>query len=389
MALVITGARLGLFVFYHRGESIVQVQNNWAHAIATQVGVVPISYGPPGVAKTAWHAALAKLGGRKFLQCILRQMMPEDFGGIPTPQFFLIDGVQHQGVKQLLSEPMLRAMHEPTLILLDEFNHAGHDVMGAAQEWINNPPPNCWMAACANPVEQSTAGVELAAPVVNRMCVLEWDVPIDGILAGWESGFMAYPDPIIPLVPSDYLQVNGKYWGEQLMAFRLRYPDMFEDGFPKDPNEACNPWLSYRSMTNCGRLMAACDAVGANKTTRTKLINGTIGRAAGKQFLTHIADMDLPNPEDLLRNPSSLKLPVRFDRTRAILKSVLSAVQGTGADRWEQAFDVLEVAFTQQPEASMAAEGELWRMMPDGHPPKKRNGVAAEMRSLRLDLAKS
>ena len=312
-------------------------------------------------------------------------MMPEDFGGIPSPSIITTaDGKQHPGVRHLLSEPMIRAQHEPTIILLDEFNHAGHDVMGAAQEWINNPPANCWMIACSNPVEQSTAGVELAPPVVNRMCILDWEIPVEAITAGWESGFQSYPDPSFPLVPADYLEIYGKFWGEKLAEFRRQHPDIFDDGFPKDPSEACNPWPSYRSFTNVGMLMAACDAVGANKATRNKLVRGCVGRAAADQWNRFMSEYELPDPETLLADPKSLKLPVRFDRARVVLGMVIDAVEGTTDKRWEQAFDVIEVAFDQCQELAMVAEAKLWSIKPDSYLPKSREGNAKTMRELRL-----
>lgn len=42
-------------------------QTNWAPLIAGQVGVVPLSLGIPGVAKTAFFEALAHTTGRRFI----------------------------------------------------------------------------------------------------------------------------------------------------------------------------------------------------------------------------------------------------------------------------------------------------------------------------------
>lgn len=360
-------------------------QVNWAVAIAMQVGVVPLCYGGPGTAKTAFFRGVARAAKRNFLQCILRQMMPEDLGGIPSPAMLLMsDGKTYQGVKHLLSEPILRAQHEPTVLLFDEFNHAGHDVMGAAQEFINNPPANCWMAACANPVEQSTSGIELAPPVVNRMCVLDWQVPVDGILAGWESGFSAYPEPRIPIVPSDYLDQYGKAWGQKLAEFHQQHRDVFDKGFPENPDEASNPWPSYRSFTNVGKLMAACDAVGASKSTRRKLVRGCVGEAAALQWERFTADMELPDVEGLFANPSSLKLPNRFDRARAIMSMVINYVEDQ-PERWEIAMDLIEHCFDQNQELAMVCESKLWSIKPQGFTPRNRTaGNAKAIRDLRL-----
>ncbi len=361
-------------------------QTNWAHFISMQCGIVPHSLGSPGTAKTALHAALAAQTNRYFVQSILRQKMPEDLGGIPQPEMILTDPVCVKGVRYLLPEEMVIAKHKPSIVLLDELNHAGHDVLGAAQEWINNVPKNCWMAACSNPVEHSTAGQELSLPAINRMVTLEWETPTEVIYSGWQSGFQSYDEFDFPIVPADYLATYGQYWGEKLIQFDREQPDVLENDMPKD--DEIRPYASYRSLTNMGKLMAACDAVGANKGTRSKIVHGTIGRNAGQAFLELIRSETLPDPEDLLKDPKSLQLPARFDRVRAIIQSVISAVKGTNGKRWEQAFDVLEVAFEQNQEAAMAAEGALWKAKPAGHEPVlRKDGAAKAMRDLRLQMA--
>ena len=53
-------------------------QTNWAPLIAGQVGVVPLSLGIPGVAKTAFFEALAQTTGRRFIPYMLDQSLPEE-----------------------------------------------------------------------------------------------------------------------------------------------------------------------------------------------------------------------------------------------------------------------------------------------------------------------
>jgi hypothetical protein len=369
----------------------MRTQLNWAALISMQAGVVPLVSGAPGAAKTAVFRKMAEATNRRFLQVILRQKMPEDLGGVPVPSDIIVTGADLQprtirGVSYLLGEDMLRAQHEPTLMLLDEFNHAGHDVMGAAQEWINNPPVNCWMAACQNPVEQSTSGVELSPPVVNRMCVLQWERPTEARRVGWRNGFCAYPAPDVPIVPFDAQAKYAQTWGGLLCDFEDRFPSLFGDeAYPKEAEKACEPWPSDRSWTNLGILMAAADSVWANAATRAKLVYGCVGDGAGNEFLTFVGMKDLPDPEVLLARPDLVQLPNRFDLSRAIVAGILAAVRGNPtADRWERAYDCLEVAFTQQPEVGMSAEGALWKIKPEGHAPRERNGAAAEMRQARL-----
>jgi hypothetical protein len=362
-------------------------QTNWPVFIPPQIGIVSYAEGNPGEAKSAIIRALAELTGRRYLPCYLESLLPEDLSGVPVPRSVELNGRQDECVVKLLDETFLRAKEESSIVLLDEMNQASHSMMAAAQEWINPPPDNAWVFAAGNPLDKATNGVEFSAPFVNRLCVTQWECPGDIIRAGWRSGFKAYPAPAFPIVPPDYLDSFGTLWGNILADFADRFPELFA-ACPDDATKASQPWPSPRSWTNVGKLLAAADSVGADAVTKDALIKGCVGMAAGTQFQRFVTSLQLPDPEELLAQPHTLKLPVRFDLSRAIVASVIGRVRANATpQRWESAYDVLEVAFSQQPETAMASEGTLWKLKPTGHMPKVRNGAAAEMRSLRLQAA--
>ena len=95
-------------------------QTNWAPLIAGQVGVVPLSLGIPGVAKTAFFEALANVTQRRFVPYILDQSLPEDLKGYPLVQDIDVDGQSVKAMVHVLEEARLRAELEPTVVLLDE-----------------------------------------------------------------------------------------------------------------------------------------------------------------------------------------------------------------------------------------------------------------------------
>jgi hypothetical protein len=336
-------------------------QTNWAHWIAGQVGVVPLSLGIPGVAKSACHRALAAATGRRYLPCLLDQQLPEDLGGYPVPRTIEINGQTHDCVRKLLDETMLRAQEEPSVVLIDELTNVSHSMQAAALQWINEPSPHAWMFAAANPVDKAAAGVDLAPPMVNRLCVLNWERPREARRQGWKNGFRDYPAPEFPIVPETYLDDFGPYWGALLCQFEDAYPELFdEEAFPKDPAKASEPYPSDRSWTNVGRLLAAADAVGASPGVKHQLIAGCVGTPAAAQFERWLVEQKLPNPRDVLAAPHELKLLPRFDMNRALIAGVLGVVRAENEPRiWEAAFDVLEVAYQQQPEVALSAEGSL------------------------------
>lgn len=364
-------------------------QLNWQAYIPPQIGIVAYIESAPGQAKTACFAALAAASNRRYLPLELGRLLPEDLGGCPAPRTIDIGGVQVDCVVRLLDETMLRARLEPSLVLLDEVNQAGHSMLASCQQWINPPPPNAWVAACGNPIAQASNAVEFTPPFVNRLCVVKWERPVEAMKAGWRNGFKDYPEPEFPIVPDDYLETSGPCWGCLLADFQDQHPELFgDDAFPKDIAKASEPWPSDRSWTNAGKLLAACDAVGADATVKHKLVAGCVGEPAAAQWNRWLVEQRLPDPESILAEPHTLKLKSRFDFNRAILAAVMGRVRANSTpQRWEAGYDVLEVAFTQQPEIAMSAEGLLWKLKPEGHTPKIRNGAAADMRRLRLQTA--
>lgn len=365
-------------------------QTNWPTYIACQTGLVPLALGIPGVGKTACIQALAAATGRRFLPLLLDMMLPEDLLGVPVPRTIDIDGVAHDCVRHLLDETFLRASLQPCVVLVDELTNVGHSLQAAALTFINSPPPKSWVIAAANPVDKAAAGVDLAPPMVNRLCLLNWERPREARRQGWKNGFRDYPAPEIPIVPESYLDDFGCYWGSLLCQFEDAYPELFdEEAYPKEPAKASEPYPSDRSWTNVGRLLAAADAVGASPGVKHRLIAGCVGTPAAAQFERWLVEQKLPNPRDILAAPHELKLLPRFDMNRALIGGVLGIVRAENEPRiWEAAYDVLEVAYQQQPEVALSAEGSLWKAKPKGYEPRIRHsGPASEMRKLRLGAA--
>ena len=356
-------------------------QTNWAPLIAGQVGVVPLSLGIPGVAKTAFFEALANVTQRRFVPYMLDQSLPEDLKGYPLVQDVDVDGHTVKAMVHVLEEARLRAELEPTVVLLDELTCAGHSIQAAALQWVNNPHPNAWMFAAANPPDKAAAGVELTPPMVNRLCVVPWETPVDAIREGWRSG-LEFPAPNVPIVPGNWREYLAK-WGALVDEFIQRFPDRLE-AYPRDPAKTSQPYPTPRSWTNVVELLAAAEAVSANKSVRRLLICGCVGDGAGAELLSFLDTIALPDPEDILSNPRDLQLPRRGDLAVGLVKSVLARVESDcTSDRWERLRDVFEVTYGRNKEVAMAGYGRMWKLKPAQYDPPTRNGVFAEMDTLR------
>jgi len=123
------------------------------------------------------------------------------------------------------------------------------------------------------------------------------------------------------------------------------------------------------------QLLAACDASleGSKKDSLGFLLTaGCVGEKIAAQFFEWLRSLDLPDPEDLLRDPSAFELPVRGDQRYACLSSVVAAVQANStAKRWENCWKVLLEASEQGgPDVAIGAAKILAGMkMPTGATP--------------------
>ena len=85
------------------------------------------------------------------------------------------------------------------------------------------------------------------------------------------------------------------------------------------------------------RLLAAAEAA-RRERARDIAARARLRRpGTGVEFLTWLAEADLPDPEAVLANPEAFVLPERGDRAYAALSSVAAAVAANPtADRWER-----------------------------------------------------
>jgi hypothetical protein len=196
--------------------------------------------------------------------------------------------------------------------------------------------------AAANPTDVATAGWELAAPTANRFCHLEWSMPLEVFAESLVAG--AWPG-ITMHTPAG---VAGSRDGAGACL---------GVGVPADPAAAalCHPtdaasrgraFPTPRTWDYTARLLGLARALGVGAEAVRLLVSGAIGGPAAHEFLVWVDAQQLPDPEDLLADPSAAAFSgMRPDRVFVVLQAVLSAVVAEPtADRWTAAVEVCAAA---------------------------------------------
>lgn len=350
-------------------------QTNWAHWIAGQIGVPPLSISNPGEAKSDMHRTLAENSGRTYMECLLSQMIPEDMRGCPEPRDVKIGQGKYRVTSQVLDEQIVRATVEPTVMLIDELTCVHDSMQAAALQWICNPHHNCWIFAAGNPPDIAAAGNEISPPMVNRLCILEWEFDRDSWANGMtEGGGFDFPMANIPTVPDTWRSNVALYAGKineyvNTSETELSRPEYLMS-FPDEHDKQHKPYASPRSWTRLAWALGAADSVGASSITKGKLACGLVGDGLGSQLLAYLEVEGLRNPEEILSDPYSVDVPVSGSMAISYTGSVILRIEEDNSpERWEAARIFLASVHKQNPEVAQIFKGKLWRLKPDGHQP--------------------
>jgi ATPase family associated with various cellular activities (AAA) len=228
-------------------------------------------------------------------------------------------------------------------------------------------PENVTVVAAANPPEQAADGWDLSPPLANRFCHLDWQLDA----REWADGVMAGFSPQqVPVVREEELSGPVANARAAVTAFVTARSHLLH-AHPGNEASAGRAWPSPRSWEMAARLIATTELCGAAAEVRALLVAGSVGPAAAAEYLAWREDLNLPDPEAVLQDPTSFQLPERGDRAYAALAAITAAVLSNNTvDRWEAAWRAV-AAGTRSGHAdiAVAAVRSLIAHRPDGAVP--------------------
>jgi hypothetical protein len=328
-----------------------------ALSVCIQIEQPVLLVGEPGVAKTALVEALMATLCVAHETRIAALSEPTDFGGFPVPD--LERGCVRYLPAQWLHSLAGQLRGERKGLFLDEFSNAPPATRSAALRgildgrWGDLQIPRLATVAAMNPANQAESGFALSAPLSNRFVHLPWALDV----SWWAGQLMAgFPTPTdcVAEVPDDWRE-NLPEARRLVAAFAARKVDAIQ-AVPKARAAQGNAWPSMRSWTVVTLLVAACTSAGVGlgplvDGTRSiddvlrLLVAGAVGDGPALEFLAYVSELDLPDPEAILADPSSLKFGKRDDINHTVMSSVVAAtaVDYTQA-RWLACWAVIDAA---------------------------------------------
>ncbi|MGO9975214.1 MAG: AAA family ATPase [Solirubrobacteraceae bacterium] len=336
-------------------------------AVAARVPV--LLWGAPGTGKTSVIRAMADAAGWPCETVIASIREPSDFAGLPV----VGDGGP-AGPRVSFAPPawaVALAQAGEGVVFFDEVSTAPPAVQAALLRVVLERtvgdltlPETVSVVAAANPPEQAADGWELSPPLANRFCHLDWPVDAQTIAAGFSGG---WPTPRPPALADGWLRAVGvvRSW----IAGFLTVRPMLALAVPESAAGAGRAWPSPRTWDMAARLQAAAGAGagGDGELTVSLLVRGCVGDGPGVEYLTWLAEADLPDPEAVLADPDGFELPERPDRAYAALSSIAAAVAANPSpERWSRGWQVLGRAAGPVPDVAAAAARTLVRCRPAG-----------------------
>jgi hypothetical protein len=332
-----------------------------ALGVALAAGIPTILWGGPGEGKTSVVTATAEALGLHLEVVLASVREPTDFAGLPVVNGGRVSLAPPDWAQRL-------AEAERPAVFFDEVSCAAPATQAALLRVCCDRvvgdlalPPQTIILAAANPANIAADGWELAPPMANRFCHLDWRLPASVVTAGFLEG---WPEPRIPVLPAVLSNHLGQAYAQVSAYLRARPGDV--SVLPKDPVLAGRAFPTPRTWDYAAQLMAVCAAGGVSEEVRRVVVAGVVGKAAALQLLTYLDELDLPDPEDVLAAPESLKLPERGDRAYAILAAVTAAVlSDLTPERWAAGVRAVSQAAAQgQADVGAAAMSALMRKRP-------------------------
>lgn len=313
-----------------------------ALGLAVSANLPVLLWGEPGIGKSAVLAQLAA-GLDVPLETVIASVHePSDFAGLPI----IGDDPARDGVPMAPPDWAVRlAGHGNGIVFFDELSSAPPAVQAALLRVVLERqvgslrlPERVRVVAAANPPSSAADGWHLSPPLANRFVHLRWThdprTVARGLAGTWP--LLAVPTVAAAKVTGAVARARGAISG-----FLTARPGLVH-ALPGDAEARGTAWPSPRTWEMALRLLAVGYASDVAPDGLAAAVVGAVGDGAGLELLSYLEQLDLPDPDRVLADPSRFDLPDRGDRQLAFLTAVVSAVQtNLTRERWEAGWVVL------------------------------------------------
>ena len=296
-------------------------------------------WGEPGIGKTAGVQRWAESRGYKLKTLIGSILDPTDLSGIPT---LTANGRTRFAPPEWLLQIVDEAATARWVVFLDELNCSAPSVMAAMLRLVNEKavhehilPPQTLFLAAGNDPNQVEIANDLPASMASRFAHLEW-IPYAGrdkLLAQAEG----WPVPAPLELDAEKVASRTSYWRAVAAEFQTKRPDTTFDFKYNDGNLASSgqAYPTGRTWSMAENALGMVDALPDGEELRLDVVAALISKSVAGELLTFERDLDLPDPEEWLADPSQATPLEREDQTVAAMNAITHAIlRNNTPKRW-------------------------------------------------------
>lgn len=220
-------------------------------AVAVAGGVPTLLVGSPGMGKSAFARALARMWAIPLEEVDLNTEVPERISGVPYVDTSL--GITKLAVSELVSRVMQSAT--PVIVFLDEL--ASPLFPESRSVWLQllaDLPRHILFIAACNPVDQAENARELSLAMKARFMVIDFEQPVGVYLTGLIDGYnQLVPEVRLVAGTQDHERLS-KEWAMILAHFLHKsgtYGQVSDEGV-----------ITPRTISLAGRFLASVEMNG-------------------------------------------------------------------------------------------------------------------------------
>ena len=315
---------------------------------AAMAADIPVMmWGAPGIGKSSIIKSIAMESKLPCEIVVGSVREPSDFAGLPVVR----DNGGDVPDVPLAPPDWAKRLYDAGkgVLFLDEITTAPPAVQAAMLRVVLDRnvgslqlPAKVRIIAAGNPSDEAADGWDLAAPLANRFLHLEVvadaNIFIDGMTLGWDSTINTSSISTPRL--SDFTKAKAL-----VAAFISKRRELLHQ-LPKSETEAGKAWPSPRTWEMLSKVIPFIE----DKNALYLAVIGLVGEGAGIEFLSWVENNDLPHPEMVLSDPSSVNWNERTDKVFAITNSLVAHFAAHKEEQedvrevWEQTWNALGYA---------------------------------------------
>jgi len=343
----------------------------------------PALKGPPGVGKTFLYRALARQLGGKFYTIQGSQTAdPSDVNGfVVKEERAITDG---EGKKRFITtfaarDWMYELNENGGVILIDEITSANSLVRASFLNAIQfmrfgdftMDPRKVALGVAYNPAELAENGQEMGPASGSRMIHLDFPVNTDTALEWADNVTTNWGQPFDYDFMGQSVSETALIRGRAIVAGFIRSKPESWYNLPKDnAMRGEHGWENARSWEAVGDIFGLAFDEHRSVDSDLDLVEGAVGPGSALEVVTYARELDIPNPEDVLANPSGWKPFGRVDKDFTVTSSVAAVIESRPTlERYIAGWEVLNKAVT-------------YRV--GNNPPAYEAGTAAASRMIKL-----